>query len=268
MKEGVNEPKFFAEVYFSGRPFYPESIYGMLEKHLPKILPSNFFFVDLACGAGQSLFSFLKGFQNRSEESLRGCAIDSDALMLAAARNAYAHLFPAVTFIQANAESMPIPDQSVDLVLVASALHWFQRDRAFLEIGRVLKPGGFLFIYEYQFPKCTEKPELHEETKRRFNQEWKAPRQVPRGTLAELADPLAQIAGWRKRGFERPQWHESLNLEGFLGHLFSQSRYLHVESKARDASNYRDEIREFFSPYFSGKTLRFDLKPTALLFQK
>lgn len=263
-----NEPKFVADAYLSGRPFYPKNIFRLLDRQLPKCFSSDFHFLDLACGAGQSLFSFLEHYQNRSETPLQGIAVDSDPLMLEKARLTYLDRFPTITFTLANAESMPIPDASVDLILIASAVHWFHREQAFSEIERVLKPRGLLFIYEYQFPKCVEVAEVHEQTKRRFNQEWKAPRQVPRGNLSQLTGSLAIDPGWKNCGFDRPEWKETLTLDVFLGHLFSQSRYLHAESEVANVHEYRDQIRKFFAPYFAPKPLLFDLKPSSVLFQK
>lgn len=43
-----------------------------------------------------------------------------------------------------TAEQIPLPDDSVDAVFVGQALHWFDIDRAFPEIARVLRPGGVL----------------------------------------------------------------------------------------------------------------------------
>ena len=43
-----------------------------------------------------------------------------------------------------RAEDIPLPDASVDAVLVGQAMHWFDLDRAIPEIARVLTPGGVL----------------------------------------------------------------------------------------------------------------------------
>jgi SAM-dependent methyltransferase len=45
---------------------------------------------------------------------------------------------------QGSAESLPLPDQSVDAVLCGQAMHWFDLGRALPEIARVLRPGGAL----------------------------------------------------------------------------------------------------------------------------
>ena len=43
-----------------------------------------------------------------------------------------------------TAEAIPLPDASVDAVVVGSAFHWFDPSRALPEIARVLRPGGTL----------------------------------------------------------------------------------------------------------------------------
>jgi ubiquinone/menaquinone biosynthesis C-methylase UbiE len=49
---------------------------------------------------------------------------------------------PDTEVLAGSAEELPLPDQSVDAVVAASAFHWFDHDRALPEIYRVLAPGG------------------------------------------------------------------------------------------------------------------------------
>ena len=49
-----------------------------------------------------------------------------------------------VEVLEGTAESIPLPDGSVDAVTVAQAFHWFDAEAALVEIARVLKPGGGL----------------------------------------------------------------------------------------------------------------------------
>lgn len=49
---------------------------------------------------------------------------------------------PGVTAVAGSAESAPLPDRSADAVLVGQAYHWFDRERAHVEIARILRPGG------------------------------------------------------------------------------------------------------------------------------
>lgn len=50
--------------------------------------------------------------------------------------------YPAVSAHAGSAESIPLPDDSVDAVLAGQAFHWFDQQRAFPEIARVLRPHG------------------------------------------------------------------------------------------------------------------------------
>jgi ubiquinone/menaquinone biosynthesis C-methylase UbiE len=51
---------------------------------------------------------------------------------------------PEVRAAAGRAEAVPLPDDSVDAVLVGTAFHWFDTERALPEIARVLRPGGVL----------------------------------------------------------------------------------------------------------------------------
>ena len=254
----TNTPKFSADRYRAGRPLYPRAVFRGLER-LALADPT---FLDLACGAGQSTRSFLELGLSR-----RGFAIDPDPAMLAAARADLAEEFAEISFRGGSAEAIPIDSASVDLVLVGSAIHWFDLPRAEAEIRRVLRPAGILLVFEYQFPKCLDLPELAEVVRRRFNLEWKAPIQKPRGSLADLLTPF-RVGGWTDLGEERPDWTPTLSGDAFLGHLFSQSRYLHAEAGDSDPGAYRESVAVSLRPFFSEGPLRFDLKPRAILLRR
>ena len=49
------------------------------------------------------------------------------------------------------AESTELANASVDVITVAQALHWFDLDRFYTEARRVLKPGGVLAAWAYDF---------------------------------------------------------------------------------------------------------------------
>jgi len=67
-------------------------------------------------------------------------AVEPDAQMVAELRRRQ----PDVPAAVGRAEAIPLPDDSVDAVLVGTAFHWFDTDRALPEIARVLRPGGVL----------------------------------------------------------------------------------------------------------------------------
>jgi SAM-dependent methyltransferase len=53
---------------------------------------------------------------------------------------------PGVWTLAGTAETIPVPDGSVDGVVVAQAWHWFRTAEALTEIRRVLRPGGRLGV--------------------------------------------------------------------------------------------------------------------------
>jgi SAM-dependent methyltransferase len=69
-------------------------------------------------------------------------AVDPDRRM----RDVLAEKCPGVTVLEGTAERIPLPDASVDAVVVASAWHWVDPELAIPEIVRVLRSAGTLGI--------------------------------------------------------------------------------------------------------------------------
>jgi SAM-dependent methyltransferase len=67
-------------------------------------------------------------------------AVEPDQAMLAELRRR----LPSVRALHGPAEAIPLADGSVDAVLCAQSLHWFDLSRAVPEIARVLVAGGAL----------------------------------------------------------------------------------------------------------------------------
>ena len=88
--------------------------------------------LDLGAGTGK-LTDALVG-----RPGVRVTAVDPDPEMLAQLRRRLPH----VDAREGAAEAIPLPDASVDAVLVGQAVHWFDLDLALPEIARVLRPGG------------------------------------------------------------------------------------------------------------------------------
>jgi SAM-dependent methyltransferase len=53
---------------------------------------------------------------------------------------------PEAETLEAPAEAVPLPDESVDAAFAAQAFHWFDRERAVPELHRVTRPGGGLAL--------------------------------------------------------------------------------------------------------------------------
>lgn len=58
-----------------------------------------------------------------------------------------------VRYRVASAEESRLASYSVDLAVVAQAVHWFDLDRSTTEVRRVLRPKGVLAVWCYRTPR-------------------------------------------------------------------------------------------------------------------
>lgn len=119
-------PRFgeVSSTYDFGRLSYPPEAVRWVLSADPKLV------VDLAAGTGKLTASLA------ADGAMRVLAVEPDEAML--------HHVPKhmAWRVQARAEYLPVATASIDAVLVAQALHWFDLEDAMSEIRRVLKPGG------------------------------------------------------------------------------------------------------------------------------
>lgn len=122
-----------SEVYARYRPHYPEELYAVLAELVER---QNCAW-DCATGNGQMALGLAKFFDYV-------VATDASADQIA---NAIPHL--KVQYAVAAAECSGLPDRTVDLITVALAVHWFDRERFWQEVHRVLRPSGVLALVGY-----------------------------------------------------------------------------------------------------------------------
>jgi len=89
--------------------------------------------LDLAAGTGKLTATLVR-------LGAEVTAVEPDPAMLAEFRRSLG----SVTALSGSAEQIPLPDASVDAILVGQAMHWFDLDQAIPEIARVLTSGGVL----------------------------------------------------------------------------------------------------------------------------
>jgi len=91
----------------------------------------------LDLGAGTGLLT--RDLVGRAPEVL---AVEPDDAM----RAVLADAVPGAVALAGTAERIPVPDASLDAVLVGQAFHWFRRPDADHELARVLRPGGVVAL--------------------------------------------------------------------------------------------------------------------------
>lgn len=131
-----------AELYARYRPTYPRSFFGKLAALAPETDRA----LDCATGSGQAAVSLAVEFNevvavDASEEQLR-----------------HAAQHPRVRYLRARAEETGLDAGSIDLVVVAQALHWLDLDAFYAEARRVGKPGAAIVVWCCQLVEIT--PEI------------------------------------------------------------------------------------------------------------
>jgi SAM-dependent methyltransferase len=131
-----------ADRYEAFRPTYPDALFT----YLASLVPTHELAWDCATGNGQAALGLTPHFD---------AVVATDA---SPQQIAQAHPHPKVSHLVAPAEHTPLKDASVDLVTVALALHWFDHDRFYEEVRRVVRPGGVLACWTYHLQ--TVSPEV------------------------------------------------------------------------------------------------------------
>jgi SAM-dependent methyltransferase len=122
-----------AEGYSRHRPAYPPELF----EHIAGLAPARDRAWDAATGNGQAAVMLGVHFA----EVL---ATDASPRQLAHARP-----HPAVSYVAALSESVPVEADTVDATVVGQALHWFDHEAFFGEVRRVSRRGAVLVAWCY-----------------------------------------------------------------------------------------------------------------------
>jgi SAM-dependent methyltransferase len=188
-----------AAEYAKFRPHYPDELF----EHLASISPRHELAWDCATGNGQAAVGLARHFE-------KVIATDASAQQIESAEPD-----KRISYRVAPAEASGIDSASVDLILVAQALHWFDLDRFFTEAKRVLKDDGVLAISSYKVLEITPEIDViiwkfYRETTGPF---WPPERDLVETDYKDIQLPFPELP---HRQFEmRTRW----NLNQLLGYL-------------------------------------------------
>lgn len=119
--------------YSRYRPHYPTALFNYLVAQTTNHQRAW----DCGTGSGQAAIALALFFREV-------IATDPSPQQIA---HAVAH--DRLRYVVAPAEDSGLDNDSVDLITVAQALHWFDLDRFYTEARRVLRPGGALAVWCY-----------------------------------------------------------------------------------------------------------------------
>jgi SAM-dependent methyltransferase len=122
-----------ADAYALRRPAYPDELFAFLAG----AASGHDLAWDCAAGSGQASIPLARYFR-------RVIATDISTAMLD-----QAPVHASVDYRQGSADESGLEPASADLVTVAQALHWFEPERFYTEVARVLKPAGILAVWTY-----------------------------------------------------------------------------------------------------------------------
>jgi len=122
-----------ANAYARYRPDYPAELFS----YLATLTPRREVALDLATGSGQAAVGLAEHFS---------LVVASDG-SVSQLQNAQKH--PHVAYVGNLAEQPALRAGTVDLVVAAQAAHWFDHERFYPEVKRVLRPDGALALWTY-----------------------------------------------------------------------------------------------------------------------
>ena len=133
-----------ARQYAAFRPTYPAELYDFIFSHLDQFATAW----DAGTGNGQVARDLARKFN-----SVMATDVSPQQLT-----NAH----PADNiFYSLAAEETHFPDKTFNLITVAQAIHWFDREKFYLEVKRVAKPEALLAVWGYGLVSIHQEIDSH-----------------------------------------------------------------------------------------------------------
>ena len=200
--------------YARFRPVYPPALYA----HLASLTAEHALAWDCATGSGQAAVALAGHYRQVIASDPSGEQI--------------AHAVPhaRVHYCVASAEQPPGAATGADLVTVAQALHWFDVDRFYAALARVLKPDGLLAVWGYGLMHIS--PQVDAVVMRYYTDVvgpyWPPDRRHIESGYRSLALPFAELAAPE---FEMTARWTLADLVGYLDTWSATRRYLQVRGQ-------------------------------------
>ena len=194
--------------YAKFRPGYPQELFA----YLGRIAPSRELAWDCGTGNGQAAVPLASVFDHV-------IATDASEEQISKAKP-----HERVDYRVAPAENSAIKSGTIDLIMVAQALHWFDLDRFYTEARRVLKPNGILAASAYNLLQI--EPAIDEVVNRYYSEVvgpfWPPERELVEH-FADLPFPFHKLDPPK---FEMTaQWNLN-HLVGYLGTWSATQRFM------------------------------------------
>ncbi len=202
-----------SEGYAKYRPVYPQELFD----YILSFVPQKILAWDCATGNGQTASVLSKYFEN-----VYATDISKKQLENAVTAN-------NISYVIEPAEQTSLENNTVDLVTVSQALHWFDFEKFNTEVKRVSKPGGIIAAWTYNLLKTdpiTDKiiHHYHFDTLATF---WDKERNHVNDNYVNIPFPFKSIAA---PDFSiKVKWHLK-DLEGYLNTWSALQKFISINN--------------------------------------
>lgn len=232
----MNENKFdgMGNIYAKFRPNYPKAFIDFLFTDLD--LPKNCVFADIGAGTGILTKQLL-------EKGAAVYAVEPNDDMRKVAENNL-NEFSRFISVKGSAENTTLSDNSIDIITVAQAFHWFDRPKFKKECQRILKPQGKIVLVWNSRDNKSEPVMENDSINRKYCPNFKGFSGGMRGATTE--DDFSDFFSgeYTVKVFRNPLAYSK---ESFVGRNLSAS-YALKENDANYAA-YVNELEKLFDKY-------------------
>ena len=197
--------------------------------------------LDIGCGTGHSTIAL-------AAVATSVIGIDPSAQMLA---HAVPH--PRVSYRQASAEQVPLPDGSFDIITAALAFHWFDADAFLAESSRLLRVPGWLVIYTSGFTGTIVEDATFPGWFKAFSSRFPTP---PRNRVV-LTDAIAAAHRFRLCGEESFSNDVPMSAGTFVDYELSTTNIIAATERGETTPAEAEVwMRESIAPFFGSSPQR------------
>ena len=144
---------------------------------------------------------------------------------------------PNITYRVQRAEAASFDEQSLDLITVAQAIHWFDFEVFYAAVNRVLKPDGLLAVWGYTLLTVNDAVDtivrrLHSDT---LDHYWDPERKYVDARYQTIPFPFAECrpAECRPEEIAAPEFTQSISwtFTDLIGYLNTWSAVKHYQQR-------------------------------------
>lgn len=230
-----------SDIYARYRPTYPDELFS----YLSSLTEEHTLAWDCGTGNGQAAIS-LSHFYDQvtatdpSEQQIKNATPNNK-----------------VTYLVENAENNSLLSNSVDIITIANALHWFNFDSFYKEVHRVLKNNGVIAAWSYALPKIT--PDIDVIVKAFHNgplgKYWLPQNRLVEKEYTTIPFPFELISAPSFKS------KKNMNLEDLIGYFNTWSATQHFinENNSNPTMKLKEELSGVWGDAHSEKQLTWNL---------